>query len=83
MAHLQIHHGILFTEVTSLDEMWKQPIQQPSLAEVLQTAQEHERKAKKWKELTKAVTFFLAEDGQPMYMVEKLGFCKMPKAFHG
>ena len=47
----------------------------------MEIAQSYERTGKKWKELTESVAFFLARDGQPMYMVEKSGFRKMLKTF--
>ena len=85
LAHMRIHHGRLHAEVTALMKSGKQQTQtrrvtekeQPTIEEVIETAQTYERGGKKWKELTESVTYFLARDGQPMYTVEKPGFRKM------
>ena len=55
--------------------------EQPTFTAVIEMAQTYGKKGKKWKELTESVTYFLAKDGQHMHAVEKLGFCKMLKAF--
>lgn len=88
LAHLRIHHGRLHAEVTGAMKRGKQPAEpgkrpasQPTLTEVVDTAQSYEKKGKKWKELTESVTYFLAKDGQPMYTVEKTGFQQMLKTF--
>ena len=92
LAHLRIHHGKLFAEATASMKHGKWPreditsareTQQPTLAHVLETTQDYERKGKRWRELTDGVTYFLAKDNQPMYTVEKPGFHKMLKAFDG
>ena len=59
----------------------KRPANQPSLPESFERVQKYERKGKRWKELTNAVTYFLAKDCQALYTVEKPGFKKLLDTF--
>ena len=52
-------------------------IRQPTLAETITNSQRYERKGKKWKELTDAITFFIAKDVLPISSVEKPGFKRL------
>lgn len=65
LAHLWIHRSKIYAEVTESmrggrqrAEPAKSPASQQTLMEIVETAQSYERKGKKWKELTEAVTFF-------------------------
>ena len=59
----------------------KRPANQPSLPESFERVQKYEWKGKRWKELTNAVTFFLAKDCHALYTVEKPGFRKLFRHF--
>ena len=59
----------------------KRPANQPLLPESFERVQKYERKGKRWKELTNAVTYFLAKDCQALYTVEKPGFKKLLDTF--
>ena len=50
---------------------------QSTLKETLERGQKYERKGKKWKELTDAVTYYIAKDSLPVYSVEKPGFKRL------
>ena len=48
---------------------------QPTLSESVEKSQD-DKKGKRWMELTKVVTYYIAKDGLPVYTVEKQGFKK-------
>jgi len=91
LAHLRVHHCKLHSEVTALVRSGKRSREvmettskvpdQPTLGAVLEVGQQYEKKGKKWKALTDAVTYFIAKDGQPMLAVDKPGFRSMLKTF--
>ena len=49
-------------------------VRQPTLVQAIANSQRYERKGKKWKELTDAITYFIAKDALPIYTVEKPRF---------
>ena len=90
LAHLRIHHCKLYGEVTALMKSGKSaretrgtPTEQPRLSTFVETSQLYEKRGRKWKKLTESVTYFLAKDSQPMYNVEKPGFCTLLQSFDG
>ena len=54
---------------------------QPTLSSVISATQLYERSRKRWAELTDSITNWIAQDGLPIYVVEKNGFKKMMAAF--
>ena len=80
LAHLKANHGKVYSEAT--EAMNSKPSRQPSirskgiavgqstLKESLERGQKYERKGKKWKELTDAVTYYIAKDSLPVYSVD-------------
>ena len=54
---------------------------QPTLSSVISATQLYERSGKRWAELTDSITNWIAQDGLPIYVVEKNGFKKMMAAF--
>ena len=91
LAHLRTSHSKLYSEAKASmgssscsspsTTSEKRPANQPSLPESFERVQKYERKGKRWKELTNAVTYFLAKDCQALYTVEKPGFRKFLDTF--
>ena len=80
LTHLRIYHSKLHSEVkAAMTKGSKPPAQttlanQPTLAEAVENSQKYERKGKKWRDLTDAVTYCIGKDSLPVYSVEKPGF---------
>lgn len=78
LAHLKVNHAKIHSEVkaamsnkvkTSVQKTTPAPVNsQPTLVESITKSQRYERKGKKWKELTDAVTYFVAKDCLPIYV---------------
>ena len=54
---------------------------QPTLFSVVSKTQPHDRNGRRWTELTDLITYWIAKDGLPLYVVEKSGFKKMIDVF--
>ena len=50
---------------------------QLTLFSVVSKTQPHDRNGRWWTELTNSITYWIAKDGLPLYVVEKSGFKKM------
>ena len=92
LAHLRTSHPALHSKAkAAMDAKGKQPARkatpapttssQLTLQESITMAQAYERKGAKWKELTDAVTYFIAKDSLPVYTVEKSGLKRLMKTF--
>ena len=87
LAYLKANHAKIHSEVkaamsnkvkTSVQKTTPTPVNsQPTLVESITKSQRYERRGKKWKELTDAVTYFVAKDCLPIYTVEKPGFKRL------
>ena len=55
---------------------------QPTLFSIVRKTQPHHRNGSHWTELTETITYLIAKDGLPLYMVEKSGFKKMTAVFN-
>ena len=84
LAHLRVYHQKVHGEVTEAMRA-NQPrknskskpnalVGQPLIQESFQRSQNYERKGKRWKEITDAVTYCISKDSLPLYTVEKPGF---------
>ena len=80
LSHLRTNHAKIHADVKAAMSA-KGParrtvvdVRQSTLAEAVANSQRYERKGKKWKELTDAITYFIAKDALPIYTVEKPGF---------
>ena len=93
LAHLLTNHPALHSLVKAGTEgKDKQPADkatpgpsmssQPMLQESMGMRVAYERKGAKWKELTNAVTIFIAKDSLPIFAVEKSGFKWLMRTFH-
>ena len=88
-SHLRANHAKLSAQLKDNTSRGQQKTaitsrssnHQPTLSESIDKSQEYDTKGKRWIELTNAVIFYIAKDGQPMYTVEKVGFKKLLKAF--
>ena len=89
LSHLKNKHPIAYKEVRldkEKEESEKQSRmadsrQQPTLSSVVSANQPYERNGRRWTDLTDAITNWIAEDGLPLYVVEKSGFKKMMAVF--
>ena len=92
LAHLRTNHPALHSQVKAAkDTKGKHPApkatpvpttsSQLTLQESITMVQAYERKGAKWKELTDAVTYFIAKDSLPVYKVEKSCFKQLMKTF--
>ena len=89
LGHLRTHHAVIHSEVTkamkakqtqkSTVSRTDVSIGQSTLQESLEKSQKYERKSKKWKDITDAVTYCIAKDSLPIYTVEKPGFQRLVK----
>ena len=86
LSHLRIHHPLKSAEVKRLQKQKSTAeglssktsgTAQPTIAEAFQKGTKYERRGRKWKQLTDSVTFFLAKDMLPIYIVEKEWFRRM------
>ena len=76
LAHLKVNHGKVYSEVT--EAMKSKPSRQPSirskgiaggqstLKESLKRGQKYERRGKRWRELTNAVTYYTAKESSSL-----------------
>ena len=82
LAHLRTNHPALHTQAkAAMEGSGKQPARkatpapptssQPMLQESITMQVAYEWRSTKWKELTVAVTYFIAKDSLPTYTVEK------------
>ena len=92
LAHLRTNHPALHSQAkAAMDTKGKQPARkdtpvptmssQLTLQESITMVQAYKQKGAKWKELTDAVTYFIAKDSLPVYTVEKSGFKQLMKTF--
>ena len=65
---------VLYRGVDCLCTDCKDP---PDLQESMVMRVAYERKSARWKELTDAVSYFIAKDSLPVYMIEKSGFTQL------
>ena len=88
LAHLRTNHPALRTQVkVAMEEKGKQlackatpappTSSQPTFQELMVMRVAYEQISARWKELTDAVTYFIAKDSLPVYMVEKSGFKRL------
>ena len=92
LAHLRTNHPTLHTQAkAAMEGKGKQPARkatpapptssQQTLQESITVRVAYERKSAKWKELTDAVTYFIAKDSLPIFTVEKSGFKRLMRTF--
>ena len=92
LAHLQTNHPTLHTQAkAAMEGKGKQPARkatpapptssQQTLQESMTVRVAYERKSAKWKELTDAVTYFIAKDSLPIFTVKKSGFKRLMRTF--
>ena len=86
LSHLRNYHSKLYLEVKAAMAKGSKPppptgMAQPTLAETVENSQKYERKGKKWKDLTEAVTYSICKDSLPIYSVEKPGFKRLLQTF--
>ena len=88
LAHLGTNYPALHTQAkAAMEGKGKQPAckatpapptsSQPTLQESMVMRVAYERKSARWKELTDAVSYFIAKDSLPVYMIEKSGFTQL------
>ena len=83
MSHLKNNHKSVHAQLKAKScTVTKQPpSEQPTIETSFGQCQPYQRQSKKWKELTDAITQFIAKDGLPVYTVQKDGFKSMIKRF--
>lgn len=92
IAHLWTNHPTVHSQLkAAMDAKGKQSSRnatpmptkssQLSLQESITLGHVYERKGTKWKELTEAVTYFIAKECLPIHTVEKNGFKQLLRAF--
>ena len=84
MAHLQVNHSRIHSELQSAIKMKATSSTTPcsiSQCTLSESLEGYDRKGKKWNELTEAVTYYIAKDAVPIRTVEKPGFKKLLKKF--
>ena len=85
LSHLKNKHTRVYKELKAKMEEKEgeksdskiQVKKQPTLSSVISRNQPYQRNGKRWSQLTDSITRWIAEDGLPLYMVEKSGFKKM------
>lgn len=90
LAHLRTHHAKTYSEVNQAmkgKQPWRSSksrsshlsvsVGQSTIQETLERSQKYDRTGKKWKEITDAITHYIARDSLPVYTVEKLGFRRL------
>ena len=94
LAHLKSHHPKLHAEAkeaiaaSKSSQVQLRPMSggssvpvQPTIEETMAKAQKYERRGKKWKDLTDAITFCIANDNLPIHVVAKPGFIALLNKF--
>ena len=76
-THLQGNHPKIYAELAAT----KKQTNQPTLAQVIEHGKKYDASSKRAKELDCAVAYFMANNGQPFYTIEKQGFKKMVSMF--
>ena len=84
LSHLRNKHARHYRELRAQMEeraVKPQSLSQPTLASVVVRSQLYDRSGRRWIQLTDAITNWIAEDGLPLYSVEKSGFKKLIAVF--
>ena len=83
-SHLKNNHKVLFTQMeqtqqsqSSILPRKRKEKDQPGIAECMVKSQPYSHHGTRWKELNRAVGFFICKDRQPINIVEREGFRKL------
>ena len=78
-SHLEEHHPDSYVEIGPSTSAARPKSKQPSLTECLSRSKPYDASSKRAKDITHAVTVYLAKDMQPFYTVEREGFRQLLK----
>ena len=90
LSHLRSNHSRLYSQAKDAMKAPREtasscssatPVGQPLLTECIEKGQKYDKKGKRWKELTQAVTYYIAKDGIPIHTVNKTGFKRLLNTF--
>ena len=73
-SHLEEHHPDIYVEIGPSTSAARPKSKQPSLTKCLSRSKPYDASSKRAKDITHAVTVYLAKDMQPFYTVEREGF---------